>query len=107
MEYDIFIPILPWLIGGARIGGTYNYYTGSIGTDASLGCMNQKIFNYRIWIHKEDEHELLKVAAYYGLNSFECQNEADIEIITLEVEEESRDMAREYLQKKAKEFFEG
>ena len=105
MEYEVFIPIIPWLIGGSRIGGGYNYYTGSFGTDAKLGCMGKKIFNYRMWIEKIDEHEVIKVAVYYGVNSFEAQDPENVEIVQFELEEESRELAKVWVESKAKDFF--
>ena len=86
---EIFVPLMPWLIGASRIGGKYNYYTGSRGTDASLGMFDRKVFNYRIWLEKLDEQEILKAAVYYGDKCFECQSEDDIEIKVYEPEQES------------------
>ena len=61
MNREIFVPLLPWLIGGSRIGGIYNTYISSVGTDGSEGCFGKKIFNYRIWIEKIEEDEYLKL----------------------------------------------
>ena len=58
---EIFVPLLVWLIGGSRIGGGYNYYTASRGTDPMEGFLGKRIFNYRVWIDKLDEQEILKL----------------------------------------------
>lgn len=97
---DIFVPLLSWLIGGSRIGGGYNYYTASRGTDSMTGCLGKSIFNYRIWIEKIDEQEFIKVAVYNGVNSFESQSEDDVEISSYEMEEESRELIRDWLNEK-------
>lgn len=105
MKQEIYIPLLKWLIGASRIGGTYNIYVGSHGTDPMLGCVGRKIFNYRIWIEKLDEHEIIKAAVYYGLNCFECQNEDEVEIKIFEMEEESRPLIKQWLEEKYEAFF--
>jgi hypothetical protein len=102
---EIYVPLLSWLIGGSRIGGGYNYYTGSHGTDSMTGCLVKKIFNYRIWIEKIDEREILKAAVYYGAMSFEAQNEDDIETSVYESEEESRPLIKQWIEEKYKAFF--
>ena len=101
---EIYVPLLSWLIGGSRIGGGYNYYTGSHGTDAMTGCLVKNIFNYRIWIEKIDEREILKAAVYYGAMSFEAQNEDEVEITVYEPEEESRSLIRAWIEEKYKAF---
>ena len=97
---EIFVPLLSWLIGGSRIGGGYNYYTASKGTDPMLGFFNNNIFNYRIWIEKLDEHEIIKAAVYRGSSSFENQPEDDVEISVYELEEESRVLIKSWLEEK-------
>ena len=101
---EIFVPILSWLIGGSRIGGGYNYYTGSRGTDPMKGCLGNRIFNYRIWIEKSDEQEFIKAAVYFGDNSFEAQSEDDVEITVYEMEEESRELIKNWLDEKYRVF---
>lgn len=101
---EIFVPLLAWLIGGSRIGGGYNYYVASRGTDPSKGCFDRRIFNYRIWIEKKDEQEFLKAAVYYGMKSFEAQNEDDVEISVYEMEEESRLLIKNWIDEKYKIF---
>ena len=103
-DNEIFVPLLSWLIGGSRIGGGYNYYTGSRGTDPMSGCIGKDIFNYRIWIEKNDEQELIKAAVYYGADSFESQNEDSIEINIYEMEEESRELIKDWLTEKYNSF---
>ena len=105
MENEIYIPLLSWLIGASRIGGKYNIYVGSDGTDPMLGCIGRKVFNYRIWIEKLDEHEIIKAAVYYGMNCFECQNEDEIETESFELEEESRPIIKQWIEEKRKAYF--
>lgn len=103
---EIFVPLLSWLIGGSRIGGSYNTYTASLGTDPLKGAIGQPIFNYRIWIEKnEEENEFVKVAIYYGMSCFENQNEDDIVTNIFEPSEEGLDLLKIYLEEKAEEFF--
>ena len=101
---EIFVPLLSWLIGGTRIGGGYNYYTASRGTDASGGCVGKLLFNYRIWIEKSDEQEFIKAAVYFGMKSFEAQAEEDVEISVYEMEEESRPLIKKWIEKKYQAF---
>ncbi len=104
-NYDIFVPLFPWLIGGSRIGGSYNTYCASRGTDGEKGCMGKDIFNYRIWIEKLDEQEILKAAVYYGLKSFDNQNEDDIIVKVFDFEEESLEEIKKWLEEMAEGFF--
>ncbi len=101
---EIFVPLMTWLIGASRIGGKYNYYTGSRGTDASSGMLGRKVFNYRIWLEKADEHEFLKAAVYYGDKCFESQNEDEIEVKVYEAEQESLDDIKNWLESKCSEY---
>ena len=103
-QKEVFVPLLNWLIGGSRIGGSYNIYIGSRGTDAETGCFGKDITNYRIWIEKLDEQELIKAAVYYGDDSFEAQSEDALEITTYEMEEESRPLIRSWLEEKYSAF---
>lgn len=102
---EIFVPLLTWLIGASRIGGKYNYYTASRGTDASLGLLSKKVFNYRIWLEKLDEHEVMKAAVYYGEKCFECCSEDEVEVKVFESEEESRAEIKNWLEIKCNEYF--
>ena len=38
---EVFVPLMSWLIGGSKIGGSYNIYTASLGTDPLKGA-NEK-----------------------------------------------------------------
>ena len=103
---EIFVPLLSWLIGGSRIGGSYNTYTASLGTDPLKGAIGQPIFNYRIWIEKsEEETEFVKVAIYYGMSCYDNQNEDDIVTNIFEPTEDGLDLLKRYLEEKAEEFF--
>ena len=104
---EVFVPLMSWLIGGSRIGGSYNTYSGSLGTDPEKGIFGQKIFNYRIYIEKnEEEEEFIKVKTFHGLKSFDNCDEDDIETNVFEANEEGRVQAEAYLQQKADSFFE-
>ena len=104
MNKEIFVPLLPWLIGGSRIGGSYNTYVASVGTDGKMGCYGKKVFNYRIWIEKIEEEEYIKACFYYGLNCYECQNEDEITTETFPVSDESREKIKEFLEKHKDEY---
>ena len=101
---EIFVPLFAWLVGASRIGGKYNYYTGSRGTGDYAGMLGGNIFNYRIWLEKLDEHEVMKAAVYYGDKCFECQNEDDIEIRVFEAEQESLAEIKAWLEAKCSEY---
>ncbi len=100
IDMDIKVPRFDWLIGGSRIGGLYNRYFGSCGTDPSKGCFNRKIFNYSVWIEKVDEEEIIKAAAYYGMNSFDNTPKEEIETKVFEFEEESLPLIKQWLEEK-------
>lgn len=103
---EVFVPLLSWLIGGSRIGGSYNIYTGSLGTDPLKGAIGQPIFNYRILIEKnEDEEEFIRAYVYYGMACFENQKEDEIEGNIFELSEEGTDKLKCWLGQKAQEFF--
>ncbi len=104
-KYEINVPLLVWLVGGSRIGGSYNIYCASVGTDPQKGMMKEKIFNYRIWIEKtEDETEYFKVCCYYGFLSFDNQNKDELVIETFPMLEESREEMKKYIEKMAEEY---
>ena len=103
---EVFVPLKSWLIGGSRIGGSYNIYTGSLGTDPLKGAIGQPIFNYRIAIEKNgEEEEFIKTYVYYGMLSFDSQNGDDIETNIFELSEDGLEKVKEYLQSKADNFF--
>ena len=103
---EIFVPLMSWLIGGSRIGGSYNTYTGSVGTDPLKGAFGQRIFNYRIRIEKnEEDAEYINTAVYYGMNSYENQNEDEIKKNLFQLTEEGMESLKSYLQQEADSFF--
>lgn len=103
---EVFVPLMSWLIGGSRIGGSYNTYTGSLGTDPLKGAIGQRIFNYRILIEKnEEDTEFVRTNIYYGMLSFDSRNEDDIESNIFELSEQGLENVKTYLQSKADEFF--
>lgn len=101
---EVFVPLLSWLIGGSRIGGSYNIYCASIGTDPMKGCLGNKIFNYRIWIEKIEETEIIKAAVYYGMKSYDNQPEEDVTVECFEMNEESLPLIKAFLEVKAEEY---
>ena len=105
-EREIFVPLLPWLIGGSRIGGSYNTYIASVGTDPLTGCMSKKIFNYRIFIEKVEEEEFIQVCCYYGMNCFENQSEEDVITRVFEMNEESLGEIKLWLEEQCNQYFE-
>ncbi|MBQ8504046.1 MAG: hypothetical protein IJ491_07205 [Clostridia bacterium] len=104
-KHEIFVPLMSWLIGGSRIGGSYNIYCASIGTDPQTGCIGNKIFNYRIWIEKLEETEIIKAAVYYGMLSYDNQPEDEIITEVYEMSEDSLALIKAFLEIKADEFF--
>lgn len=104
---EIIVPLLSWLIGGSRIGGSYNTYIASVGTDPYTGCMDKKIFNYRIFIEKSNDTEFIKVCCYYGMNCFENQKEDEIVTEVYEMQEESLPLIKAWLETKCNEFMAG
>ncbi|MBE6786605.1 MAG: hypothetical protein E7538_10315 [Ruminococcaceae bacterium] len=103
---EVFVPLMSWLIGGSRIGGSYNTYTGSIGTDPLKGAFGQRIFNYRICIEKnEEDTEYIHTAVYYGMSCYESQNEDEIKKNLFELTEEGMQQLEAYLNKEADSFF--
>ncbi|MBQ4266564.1 MAG: hypothetical protein IJB93_00065 [Clostridia bacterium] len=102
---EIFVPIMPWLIGGSRIGGSYNIYNSSVGTDPYKGCLSEKIMNYRIWIEKIEEDEYLKACCYFGLNSYDNQPEDEIITQTFPLTEEGREQVRAFIENQKAQYF--
>ena len=118
MDYVINVPRLDWLIGGSRIGGTYNTYYGSCGTDGEKGFLGRKIFNYMIRIEKiidenadedtpEDEKmiEVIKASVYSGYNSFDNTDPDSIETEVFDLEENSRPIIKAWIEQKCREYF--
>ena len=102
----IFVPLFVWLIGGSRIGGTYNTYFGSCTEHPDQAAWGQKIFNYSIAIEKIDEREIIKASVYGGLQSFSAAQAAD-ELTTeaFPCEESSLPEVRDWLETQRKQFF--
>lgn len=104
-EITINVPRIDWLIGAKRIGGSYNRYFGSCGTDPNKGLFESKIFNYSVWIENENEEEKIYAACYGGVKSFENTDESEIERAIYPIEEESRQEIHEWLLQKAQAYF--
>ncbi len=103
---ELFVPLYVWLIGGSRIGGTYNTYYGSCTPEPEKPAWGQKIFNYAIYIEKVEDHEILKASVYPGLQSFAEARAADA--LTTEVfpcEEAQLPEVRTWLEARRAEFF--
>ncbi|MCI6771366.1 MAG: hypothetical protein MR567_05295 [Oscillospiraceae bacterium] len=106
MEYTINVPRLDWLIGGSRIGGTYNTYYGSCGTDGETGFFGRKLFNYVIRLEKlEDETEVMKASVYSGYKSFENTDPDGVETEVFELEEDSRALIKAWIEEKCRQYF--
>ena len=100
------MPRLDWLIGGSRIGGTYNTYYGSCGTDGETGFFGRKLFNYVIRLEKlEDETEVMKASVYSGYKSFENTDPDGVETEVFELEEDSRALIKAWIEEKCRQYF--
>ncbi len=60
--------------------------------------MGRDIKNYRIWIERIEETEIIKAAVYSGMNSYENQSEENISVEIFEMREESRPLIKEWLE---------
>ena len=103
---ELFVPLFVWLIGGSRIGGTYNTYYGSCTAEPEKSAWGQKVFNYAIYIEKVEDRELLKASVYGGLQSFKMAQAA--EELTTKVfpcEEESLPQVKAWLEEQRTAFF--
>lgn len=101
MNSEIVVPRLDWLLGGSRIGGTYNKYFGSCGTNAEKGCFSDELFNYAVFIEKTGEgNEYIKAAVYRGTKSFSCRGEDEYEAETFEATEESLPAVKAWIESK-------
>ena len=102
----VFVPLFVWLLGGSRIGGSYNAYHGSCTEHPDEAAWGQKVFNYAIYIEKVDERELLKASVFDGLRSFAAAAAADaLETEVFPCEEESLVKVRAWLEEKRAKFF--
>ena len=104
-KQEIYVPLFVWLLGASRIGGDYNRYYGSFGTDPEKGAIGGKIFNYTIYIEKIDEAEYIKAAVWSGMSSFGCCNEDEITSETFDCESESLPIIKAWIEDKKREFF--
>ena len=68
------------------------------------GCIGNKIFNYRIWIEKLEETEVIKAAVYYGMASYDNQPEEDIALECFEMNEESLPLIKAFIELRADEY---
>ncbi len=103
MDNEIVVPRLDWLIGGSRIGGTYNRYFGSCGTDPAKGCLSDSVFNYAVFIEKtEDGDEYIRAAVYWGTKNFPCRSEDEYETEVFEATEDSLSAVRTWIESKRK-----
>ena len=103
---EIFVPLFVWLVGGSRIGGTYNTYYGSCTAQPENAAWGQKVFNYAIYIEKVEDRELLKASVYSGLQSFSAAAADDLlETEAFPCEEESLPQVRAWLNEKREQFF--
>ncbi len=101
MENEVIVPRLDWLFGGSRIGGTYNKYFGSLGTDPQKGCFSNELFNYAIFIEKtEDGNEYIKAAVYRGPKSFSARTTDEYEFETFEAQENSLPVIKAWIESK-------
>ena len=106
MEYTSNVPRLDWLIGGARLGGTYTTYYGSCGTDGETGFFGRKLFNYVIRLETlEDETEVMKASVYSGYKSFENTDPDGVETEVFELEEDSRALIKAWIEEKCRQYF--
>lgn len=97
---QINIPLYKWLIGGSRIYGSYNTYSGSIGTSPSEGLFSSKIFNYNICIEKDEDSEIERVVArvFYGVKSLANTDEDEITAQSFLIQDENMDEVRAWLE---------
>lgn len=103
---ELFVPLLIWLIGGSRIGGSYNTYYGSCTAQPENAVWGQKVFNYAIYIEKAEDREVLKASVYPGLQNI--SSAAAAEELTTQVfpcEEESLPAVKAWLEDQRAEFF--
>lgn len=105
MNKELYIPLYEWLIGGSRIGGTYNPYYGSQTEHPEEAAWGQKIFNYTIYIEKIDDTEYLRAAVWSGLRAFSAVDESELTRKTFECEAESLPAVKAWLTEQRDAFF--
>ena len=105
MHQDLYIPLFEWLIGGSRIGGTYNSYYGSQTEFPEQAAWGQRVFNYTIYIEKKDDAEYLHAAVCCGLRSFASCPEEEITRTTFDCEAESLPLVKAWLTEQRDAYF--
>ncbi len=104
-QQALFVPLLVWLIGGSRIGGTYNDYYGSVTQDPAKPMWGQKIFNYRVAIEKIDDEEYVGAAWYPGMQAFKNTPADDVTSKTFACTAQGCDEAKAWLEEQKAAFF--
>lgn len=103
---ELFVPLFVWLIGGSRIGGTYNTYYGSCTAQPENAAWGQKVFNYAVYIKKVEDREILKAGVYSGLQSYSAAAAADeVTEEAFPCEEESLPLVKAWLEEQRAAFF--
>ncbi|MBR6313118.1 MAG: hypothetical protein IKR49_00570 [Clostridia bacterium] len=105
MFQDLFIPRFEWLIGGSRIGGSYNVYYGSQTEHPEQAAWGQRIFNYAIYIEKPDDTEYLRAAVWSGLRTLKDCPEEDVTREVFDCEEGSLPQIEAWLTARRDAFF--
>ena len=105
-EREIFVPLLVWLIGGSRIGGTYNDYYGCVTRNPAQPMLSQPVFNYRIAVERaDDDEERLRVSWYPGVLSFKNTPPEDVTSELFPCSEDSLPQAKAWLQAELQQYF--
>lgn len=105
MNQDLFVPLFEWLIGGSRIGGSYNPYYGSQTESPAEAAWGQRVFNYTVYIKRIDDTEYLRAAVWPGLRAYSTCPEAEITCETFECTESSLPEVKAWLLKQRDAFF--
>lgn len=105
MNQELFVPLFEWLIGGSRIGGSYNPYYGSQTEHPAQAAWGQKVFNYTVYIERLDETEYLRAAVWSGLRAFAVTPEEELTRETFPCEEDSLPAVKTWLQQQRDAFF--
>ena len=105
MNQELYIPLFEWLIGGSRIGGTYNPYYGSQTEHPAEAAWGQRVFNYTIYIERIDDTEYLRAAVWSGLRAFSTVDESELTRETFACEEESLPEVKTWLTAQRNAFF--
>lgn len=105
MLQELFIPRFEWLIGGSRIGGSYNTYYGSQTERPEEAAWGQRVFNYAIYIEKIDENEYLRAAVWSGLRTLGGCPEEDVAREVFPCEEDSLPQVKAWVTAQRDAFF--